>query len=391
MTRPGGGDSAGFVPERPLLEELVGFCEQLQAEGVRIDSGRMQAFCDAVADLGPENTFWVGRALLTADRDDRPAYDRVFRRYWRARGRASTSVESSVPQEQEKSLVVDDAAGGERPPDGRLHFGVGTSWAEVLRAKSGPALTADELAELQRRYRRLVVALPARTTPRTRPSATGPVDLPRTVRQALRTGGEPVPLATSRSRARSRRLVLLLDVSRSMSQHSERMALFAHSLVQKGIECEVFCFATRLSRVTPVLTRRGPREALTEVTTEVVDWDGGTRVGESLGQLLADPRNLSRLRGSVCVIVSDGLDTGDPDLVDRTIGRLRRTAHRLVWMNPVADEPGYAPTARAMRAALPHLDAFVPGADPTALVAALAPARYSASHGKADRRGRAVL
>ncbi|GAA4555558.1 vWA domain-containing protein [Pseudonocardia xishanensis] len=365
------GSSAEAGSSGPaLLDELLGFCGLLRAEGLSNDAERVRTFCEAVAELGPENCYWAGRTILTSEREDGPTYDRVFRRYWRARGRALASVAVAMPA-QETSLVAVDGAGLDPPGDATRLVGGSASPVEALGGKSAAGLSPEAQADLQRLYRRLVLPLPSRTTPRLRPASTGTVDLARTIRSALRTAGEPVPLSRARRRRRPRPLALLIDVSRSMAQHSERMAVFAHSMADRQVGCEVFCFGTHATHVTPSLLRRSSQEALAQATTAVTDWNGGTRIGESLAQLLADPRHAARLRGTVCVVVSDGLDTGDPELIGSTVARLRRLSHRLIWMNPFADEPGYAPRARAMQAALPHLDAFVSGSDLSGLAAAL--------------------
>jgi uncharacterized protein with von Willebrand factor type A (vWA) domain len=365
-------DSSSAYPE--IMDELLGFCGLLRAEGVPIDTGRARMFCDAVAELGPENTYWSGRALLLTNRDDRATYDLAFRRYWRARGRALAEVESQIPARPLDKVTLDDELDEPPAEAGRqMRLGLGASPGEVLGMKGRIELTSTELVDLRRDLDRLAIELPSRITPRLRSSTHGVVDLPRTIRAALRLGGEPLTLARATPRRRTRRLVLFLDVSRSMSEHSERLALFAHAMIRRGVSCEVFCFGTHVTCVTTALARRVPQEALASAMSAVSDWDGGTRIGESLEQLLADPRNVARLRGSTCVILSDGLDTGEPELMGRNVGRLRRLVHRLLWMNPMATEIGYAPTARSMRAALPHLDAFVAGSDLPALTAMLVP------------------
>jgi uncharacterized protein len=370
----------GDQPAAWLTDELLGFCTQLRAEGLRITIDQVQAFCGAVAMLGPENAYWTGRAMLLTDRRDVAIYDRVFRRYWRARGWAVAKVESSIPARADDA-VVDAPDIGPESPARHVRLGFGASRGEVLGLKSRVELAATELVDLQRDLSRLVIQLPSRLTPRLRGSPNGEVEVRRTVHAAMRIGGEPVRLARATRRRETRKLVLVLDVSRSMARYSERLAVFAHALIRRGVACEVYCFGTHVTRVTTSLMRRDLTEALGIATTVVADWDGGTRIGESLQQLLADSRNVTHVRGSICVIFSDGLDTGEPDLVASAVGRLARLAHRLVWMNPLGAEPGYAPTARSMRAAWPYLDDFIVGADLPAfasLLALAAPGRRSA-------------
>jgi uncharacterized protein with von Willebrand factor type A (vWA) domain len=151
--------------------------------------------------------------------------------------------------------------------------------------------------------------------------------------------------------------VLLLDVSGSMADYSRALVLFAHAALRSDTRWEAFCFGTRLTRVTRALARTDAGEALSRAAEEVVDWNGGTRIGESLAALT----RTGIPRGAVVVICSDGLDVGDPELLREQMARLSRLAYRVVWLNPLKEDPAYEPLARGMRAALPHVDVFISG------------------------------
>jgi uncharacterized protein with von Willebrand factor type A (vWA) domain len=156
-------------------------------------------------------------------------------------------------------------------------------------------------------------------------------------------------------------VVLLLDVSGSMAAYSRALLVLAHAALQEGHRWEVFCFATRLTRVTPALRHPGLWQALDAVAAEVADWDGGTLIGEAVEGLICDHGRGAMLRGAHVIICSDGLERGDPDVLERGIARLSRLAHRVVWLNPLYADPAYQPLARGMRAALPHVDLLLSG------------------------------
>jgi uncharacterized protein with von Willebrand factor type A (vWA) domain len=237
---------------------------------------------------------------------------------------------------------------------------------EVLRHKDFAAYTAGELAEARRLMADLRLHGALRRSRRRRPtrrrtgSATRP-DLRRTVRHALRTGGEPLRRAWAAPSTRPRRIVLLCDVSGSMEPYARAFLRFVHAAVVGRSRVEAFALGTRLTRLTRELSSRDPDVALAQAADAVEDWSGGTRLGEGL-RAFNDRWGVRGLaRGATVVILSDGWDRGDPEVLATEMGRLRRVAHRLVWVNPLKASPGYAPLARGMAAALPYVDEFVEG------------------------------
>ncbi|MEU4660071.1 VWA domain-containing protein, partial [Streptomyces sp. NPDC023723] len=188
----------------------------------------------------------------------------------------------------------------------------------------------------------------------------GAVDPRRTVRELLRHGGEPVRPRYRARTERPRRLVLLVDVSGSMAPYADVLLRFAHAAARSA-PTEVFTVGTRLTRVTRELTHRDPDRALAAAWAAVPDWRGGTRLGELLREFLDRWGQRGVARGAVVVLLSDGWERGDPELLAAQLRRLGRLAHRVIWSNPLKARPGYAPLAAGMAAALPHLDAFVPG------------------------------
>jgi uncharacterized protein with von Willebrand factor type A (vWA) domain len=235
----------------------------------------------------------------------------------------------------------------------------------VLRHRDLATCSPDELAEAHRLMADLRVHAALRRSRRRRPArpGRGAPDLRRTVRRSLATGGEVLAPAGTQPGERPRRLVLLVDVSGSMEPYARALTRFAHSAVaaRRHGQVEVFALGTRVTRITRELATHDPDLALRRAGGAVADWAGGTRLGEGLRQF-NDRWGVRGLgRGAVVVVLSDGWDRGDPAVLGAELARLRRVAHRLVWVNPLKASPGYAPLARGMAAALPHVDEFVEG------------------------------
>lgn len=313
------------------VTRLVAFARALRHEGVTADPGRVIEFCRAASLLAPEDLYWAGRLTLCSSENDIAVYDRVFR--------------AELDTEQPRTRVVHFV-------EERVAL---ASDRELLRNKSFGEMTDEELAEVAALMQRLRLFPPWRRTRRREPARGGAPDLRRTLRRSFRTGGEPAERAWRRRRRKPRRLVLLLDVSGSMADYSRALLLFAHAAIRADAHWEAFCFGTRLTRVTKALARMDADDALTSAAAEVFDWNGGTRIGDAVNGLIAT----QLARGAVVVICSDGLDVGDPELLAGAMARLGRLAHRVVWLNPLKEDPGYAPLARGMQAALPHVDAFL--------------------------------
>jgi uncharacterized protein with von Willebrand factor type A (vWA) domain len=247
----------------------------------------------------------------------------------------------------------------------------------VLRAKSFAYLTEEERQRVARLIRDLSIRVPVERTRRMRAANKGAtLDVRRTLRRSLRTQGEPFDRAWRARRTRTRPLVLILDVSGSMAPYSRALLQFGYAAMAAGRRVEVFCFGTRLTRVTRVLRTKDPDRAMHEISRIVADWEGGTRIGESLKSLLDGWSQRAALRGAVVVLCSDGLERGDPELLRSQMARLRRLAYRVVWANPLKGSPRYEPLARGMAAALPSVDVFLSGHNLEsleALAAALVP------------------
>ncbi|TMK80679.1 MAG: VWA domain-containing protein [Actinobacteria bacterium] len=367
----------------PALHRLVGFGRYLRAVGLPVGTGRVLAFCRAAVALDPfdrEDLRLAARATLVSRHEDLPVVDALFHRYFHdgaaapdetfVGGAATPTAEpkTRVPTGEEPDGIVVAASwrggGAEEELEGESAIRVVASDTEVLRRKDFADLTVDERRAALALVRRLAFAIPSRRSRRYRASPSGDrLDFRRTIRQSLRTEGEPFRRRWKARRTRPRPLVLILDVSGSMAPYSRPLVEFAHAAVRAGRKVEVFCFGTRLTRITRAVRSRHPGEALTSAGAAVTDWEGGTRIGESLKELLDGWASRSALRGSVVVLCSDGLERGDPELLARQMQRLARLAHRLVWVNPLKGSPRYEPLARGMAASLPFVDVFLPGHD----------------------------
>jgi uncharacterized protein len=323
---------------------LAAFGRALRAEGLPVGPGRVASFCRAAALLSPGDLYWAGRATLVARRDQIPVYDRVFRSFFGG-DEAQAASQRRRPAD---TVVVEEEIALASP-------------IELLRRKSFARCSPDELAELAALMERLRLAVPSRRSRRIAPARTGLPDLRRTLRRSFRTAGEPLERRFRARRRRTRRVVLVLDVSGSMADYSRALLVFAHAALRTDRRWEAFCFGTRLTRVTRALAVSRPDEALERAAEEVVDWNGGTRIGECLKALLDEYGHRGLVRGAVVVLCSDGLEVGDPELLAEQMARLSRLAYRVIWLNPLKGDEAYEPLARGMHAALPYVDVFAAG------------------------------
>ncbi len=349
-------------------EIAVAFTRVLRGTGLNVPISATIAFSEALAALGldaREHAYWAGRATLVQRPEDTDAYDRAFRAFWDAW--LPSGNEHPEPEQQTVTLAIDDDSGGGVGDDADEHdddvIELRFSATEVLRHKDFADYTAQELAEAQQLMARLRLAGSPRRSLRLGPTAasTARLDLRRTVRAALRAGGEPVRMHHLERRTRPRRLVLLLDVSGSMHSYARALLRFVHAAVVGRQKVEAFALGTRLTRLTRDLATRDPDEALRRATARMLDFGGGTRLGKGLQAFNDEWGQRGMARGAIVVFLSDGWDRGDPELLGEQMQRLHRVAHKVIWVNPLKVTPGYAPLARGMAAALPHIDAFVEG------------------------------
>jgi len=346
----------------------VAFSRVLRGAGVDVPVGATLTFARGLAEVGlthRDGVYWTGRATLLTRPEQIATYDSVFAGFWSEAG--STEANDESVAEIAIALDVpgthDDASGGDvEQPDVPV---VTVRWSptEVLRRRDFAAYSAAEFVEARKLMADLRFAGARRASRRRRPSSRsrGAPDIRRTVRRSLRAGGEPVSRAFLEAGDRARRVVLLLDVSGSMESYARAFVRFLHAAVVSRARVEAFALGTRLTRVTRELMSHDPDAAVRNASRRVVDWSGGTRLGEGL-RTFNDTWGIGGMsRGAVVVVFSDGWDRGDPALLAEQMTRLRRVAYKIVWVNPLKASPGYAPLAGGMAAALPFVDAFVEG------------------------------
>ena len=363
------------MPERaPFIALLVNFTAELRSAGLSVGSGDVLTYCAAVGTLDPTDLldlYWGGRTTLVTRRESIPVYDRVFRRFFldgRDPVREVLNLQHPEHTRAEGVVQVPDTEPGEEQQQPAM-MGLMASDAETLRHKSFPACTPEELAALRRIMARIRLTPPRRRTRRTTAAAAGrSPDLRRMVRQSLRMHGEPPELAWRRRKVRLRPLILILDVSGSMADYSRHLLQFAYSAKRAAARVEVFCFGTRLTRITRALDHRKPDDALERAASLVFDWEGGTRIGTSLDAFVRDWGRRGLCRGGIVVICSDGLDRGDPELLATAMERLSRLSYRVVWMNPhKGSDPNFRPSTLGMLAAAPSVDLILSGHDLSSL------------------------
>jgi uncharacterized protein len=347
---------------------VVGLARTLRAAGVDAGSDRVIAAVTALAALDAgrlDDTYWACRLTLCGSGEDVERFDRVFDAYFSgASPHRRLRPAGQLPERRRAVLPAGDerpAGAGDLGPNTPLLRSRASS-AEVRRDRDIAALTAAERAELDRLLAAFRLPGVLRRTRRRRPAADGEIDRRRTVRALLAAGGEPTRLHRQVRRLRPRRVVLLVDVSGSMSPYADALLRFAHAAShRRGPPTEVFTIGTRLTRVTRELSLRDPDTAMAAVAAAVRDWSGGTRLGELLKTFLDTWGQRGLVRGAVLVVLSDGWERGDAALLGEQMARLSRLAHATVWANPRKGRPGYEPLVAGIAAALPHVDAFVAG------------------------------
>jgi uncharacterized protein with von Willebrand factor type A (vWA) domain len=355
---------AGTVaPE--LNRVAVAFARVLRGAGVEVAVDATIGFARALGCVGfgeATGVYWAGRATLVRRPDDIAAYDRAFNAFWAGVLGPEGADDAAPPL----AVAFDAELPGDNDDDGSRHLqpSLTVRWSptEVLRERDFAAYTPAEFAQARRHMADLRLTSAHRPSRRRKITrAHGSPDLRRTVRRSLRAGGEVAPPVFNKAGTRPRPLVLLLDVSGSMEPYARAFVRFVHAAVVSRTRVEAFALGTRLTRVTRELSSRDPDAAVHAAAARVVDWAGGTRLGDGLREFNDAWGIRGMARGAIVVILSDGWDRGDPAALAEQMARLSRVANKIVWVNPLKASPGYAPLAQGMAAALPYVDVFVEG------------------------------
>ena len=358
-----------------LVERVVGFCRLLREGGVQvtpaesIDAVRALEWID-VAD--PADFRFSLRAVLTTRRDDLDLFDALFAEWWGVSTDDRQSDRGSPPRRRRPDArapagAVDGTTvltrwskAGDPVEENDVTAIATPSTRESRARKDFAAFDADELAEVERLARLIARRLNARRSRRWRPARGGQgarVDLRRTIRLSLKTGGDIIELARRERKRRRTKLVALCDVSGSMDLYSRFLLQFLYAFQHAFSRVETFAFSTRLVRITDELARDDYRAALDALARSEAGWSGGTKIGASVAEFVAAwPRLIDRR--TVVIVLSDGWDTGEPEVLGDALRSIHRRAGRVVWLNPLLGSPSYQPLTRGMQAALPHVDVF---------------------------------
>lgn len=362
--RLGSGGSQGSSERAPrAMTGLLGFARALRHAGLACDSNRVRTFLDAVETVGVADRdalYWAGRVTLCAEPDDLPVYHAAFACWFDAAELPTPREQRAQPRSARIAALATPEGAAERAAEDPL--ATAASDAEVLRRRDVGALGAAEREHLRQLLARLRPDPPVRPALRRRRGRRGDLSPRATLRAMLRSGGEPVRLPRQRRASRPRRVVLLIDVSGSMSPYADALLRFAHVVTRNAPRStEVFTLGTRMTRVSRQLRQRDPERALAAASRAVPDFSGGTRLGDTLRVFLDRWGQRGVARGSVVVLFSDGWERGGATELAAQVRRLRRLARAVIWSNPHAGHTGYRPVQSGIVAALPHVDRMVAG------------------------------
>lgn len=348
-------------------QAFVSFATLLRLNGFAVAPEQTQSFLAAISLLGPRSMRDIYRsavATLGPQPDRRDRFDALYRQHFL--GQSLPDLAESA--DDEDLQVLDERDGALDPPeaDELEESGAEATAAERLSLRQfGEGDVNRTLMHLRRRGPAL---LPRRRSRRSKSARSGiRPDMRRTLQRAAKRDGEVVELPALRRRTRQRRILLLVDVSGSMKAQTEATMRFAHALGCVAERLEVFTLGTRLTRVTRALKLRNAEQALAVAGSLVADWDGGTRLGDALTAFLEVPRFAGFARGALVIVLSDGLERGDPAVMTEAVARLHRLAWSILWLTPLSTGSEFRPETEALKAIAPFISRFGPGASIPAL------------------------
>ncbi|WP_375690346.1 VWA domain-containing protein [Pseudooceanicola sp. LIPI14-2-Ac024] len=375
-----------------LAANIAHFARALRRAGLPIGPGRVADAVTAVAAAGfteRADFFWTLHACFVSRPEQRAVFAQTFAMFWRDPRALETLMAAMVPALREagaaaappaaEARAADAVLGGLRPdsggdgplPEVRLDAAETASSDERLRQLDFDQMTTAELAEAQRMIARLSLPVPPLRARRHAPAHRGGIDRARTLRRAMRRGGELRAPVFRQPRERWPDLVVLCDISGSMSRYSRMLLQFVHAVANRQgagwSRVHAFTFGTRLTNITRHMRQRDVDEALAAAGAEALDWEGGTRIGDCLHAFNRDWSRRVLGQGAVVILVTDGLDRGAPDRLAAAADRLRLSARRVIWLNPLLRFDGFAPRARGIAALLPQVDAVCAAHSVTAL------------------------
>ena len=357
-----------------ISAHLVGFVHLLRSMGIQVGSGQLIDLAQGLTFVSltdREALHDAARCTLITKPEDLPLFEAAFGFYFRPiSGFDPAQMAIPIIRIPQRPLRIPrkKPVAGENPGDDsndteehKVGVTLAYTASETLRTRDFGSFSYDEVQQARVMMRQMRWRPAMRRTRRTqRTKQRGRVDMRRVIRDSLRFGGEPLHLAYRRPRQRQRPLVVLCDISGSMDRYSRMLLQFVHTLNDGVGMVESFVFGTRLTRVTRLLRSKDVDDAVALVSKQVLDWSGGTRIGNTIREFNVKWSRRVMSRGPVVLIISDGWDRGDPTLLSKEMARLQRSCHRLIWLNPLLGNARYQPLTQGMQAALPYLDDFLP-------------------------------
>ena len=360
-------------PPGEILSHLLRFARRLKERGLKITPGRVvdAARCLEAIDLSSRRDFAEAlKANFVSTKEHLAVFEELFGEFW-GQMQQALAKRSVPPEEGEEagetstarllSISLDQEPPAEKEGSPEEKLSTGYSPQEVLLVKDFNQFLPEDLPALEREFARLLSRLAMKVSRRRTPASRGrEIDFRRTLRKAVHHGGEILELVRRRRKIKPLKVIVICDVSGSMDSSTRFILQFFFGLQRVFRRSETFVFSTRLTRITDILKRNRWAEALAAVGRRVQDWSGGTRIGDCLRTF--NERYAKGMAGgsAVMILISDGWDRGNPELLDAEMKRLKRKARRIIWMNPLAGTPGYQPLSLGMRTALPYLDYFLP-------------------------------
>lgn len=359
-----------------LLHNLLLFGRLCKALGIQVTPHRMIEVAHALEhiQLGKKTDFYhTLRAMMVSRHRDFEMFDEAFNEFWQrpAENYMNLNLQSLGEKRRQKktqflppvgsSPAEDDPSADSVPIDPSMLAIVPTfSQQEMIRYKDFAEMTGAELSEAQKLMAQLPKSLGFRRSRRFKSGQGRQINLRQLVRKNMRYFGEPIHIATRGPKLKPRPFILICDISGSMERYTRILLHFIHSLASTMFQVESFTFSTKLTRITRHIRHKSVDHALNEVGIQVKDWGGGTRTGDSLHEFNFQWGRRVLGRGAIVMLITDGWDRGDPDLLHREMERLGRSAYRLIWLNPLLAAPEYEPLTRGALAMLPHVDDFLP-------------------------------
>ncbi|WP_245450934.1 vWA domain-containing protein [Borborobacter arsenicus] len=366
-------------PEGRIADNIVYFARSLRKAGMRVGPASVKDAIEAVlaAGIGSRDDFyWTLHAVLVSRHEDHAVFDEAFRLFWKSRELVEKMIAMFSPvapanREKQKPRAAETRVSQalfdgqeqnrpprEMPPEYEIDARFTTSGSEVLHAKDFAQMSAAEISDAKRAIAELRLPFDTIRTRRFKPHYRGRIDPRATMRAAARSGGGLILPKFRTPREIHAPLVVLADISGSMSQYTRIFLHFLHALTEKRRRVHTFVFGTRLTNLTRQMRHRDPDEALADCSAAVRDWSGGTRIGDTLHEFnrLWSRRVLGQ--GAIVLLITDGLERDEVDDLGKQMERLRKSCRRLIWLNPLLRFDGFEPRARGVKAMLPHVDEF---------------------------------